>query len=218
MSTESKPTLNHWTNKKFLSALIIWYLVEASLLLFWIDINAKLWILTDLLHLAWIMVGVLIIIWSLYKSIRPQISFFKIGLNLFVVWMALIIMSHTRLHGETLRFKIHKKEYEKTVLDWQTKLKMGQIDPSTIKGIQEGNCYIDVGPPLRIAFVWPGGIIDNWIGVVYDPSGFVMKCREFERSGSNWDDPSLRKGRELFGGDMFYCRQLEEGWYLCSFT
>ena len=32
---------------------------------------------------------------------------------------------------------------------------------------------VDAGPPRRVAFLQPGSILDNWEGVVYDPSGRV---------------------------------------------
>ena len=76
------------------------------------------------------------------------------------------------------------------------------------------DCYVDPGPPIRVAFVWDG-IIDNWYGPVYDPSGKVLEANKFK---SNWDDPSLADIKKLFGGDMVGCRHLTGPWYFCSFT
>lgn len=75
-------------------------------------------------------------------------------------------------------------------------------------------CYVDAGPPIRVAFVWDG-IIDNWYGPVYDPSGKVLEANKLK---SNWEDPSLADIKKLFGGDMVGCRHLTGPWYFCSFT
>ncbi len=68
---------------------------------------------------------------------------------------------------------------------------------------------VDTGPPLRLAFSYPGGILGNWCAAVYDKSGEVMiindKSRRHEMKG-------------LFGGDMTVCRPLEKYWYYCCFT
>ncbi len=34
-------------------------------------------------------------------------------------------------------------------------------------------CEFDAGPPARAAFSW-GGLVDNWVGVVIDPSNDIM--------------------------------------------
>jgi hypothetical protein len=35
------------------------------------------------------------------------------------------------------------------------------------------DCLIDEDPPVRVAFVWYE-ILDNWTGIVYDPTGAVL--------------------------------------------
>ena len=78
--------------------------------------------------------------------------------------------------------------------------------------------YVDPGPPIRVAFPWPGGIIDNWYGAVFDPSGEVMEVNKFERDFSNWQEPSLQGTKKLFGGHLHYAEHLYGSWYLCYFT
>jgi hypothetical protein len=63
------------------------------------------------------------------------------------------------------------------------------------------DCEVDQGPPVRVAFVW-GGILDNWQGIVYDPTGVVL----------------TEKGHLLFGGDLIHARHLWKDWYYCAFT
>ncbi len=76
---------------------------------------------------------------------------------------------------------------------------------------------IDEGPPVRVAFSW-GGIIDNWHGIVYDPTGEVLKANQFKRDWSNWNDPNLHAVKKLFDGDMTSATHLWGPWYYCTFT
>lgn len=75
---------------------------------------------------------------------------------------------------------------------------------------------VDCGPPRRIAFPMPGGIIDNWVGVVYDPTGLVMEVNQVDLK--DLKNPKFAHVVGLFGGDMIYARHLFGHWYMCSFT
>jgi hypothetical protein len=63
---------------------------------------------------------------------------------------------------------------------------------------------IDYGPPVRYAFLQPGGLLDNWGGIIYDPSHKV--AAETEHLS------------ELFGGDMMMCWHMKGAFYYCGFT
>jgi hypothetical protein len=77
---------------------------------------------------------------------------------------------------------------------------------------------IDPGPPRRVAFSW-GGILDNWRGIVYDPTGEVMKANILDtQSWSNRNDPDYASVAGLFGGTLIRARHLEGNWYLCWFS
>ena len=77
---------------------------------------------------------------------------------------------------------------------------------------------VDDGPPLRVAFSW-GGILDNWRGVVHDPTGEVMKANILDlKTWSNRDDPDYVSVAGLFGGTLIRAQHLEGDWYLCWFT
>jgi hypothetical protein len=80
------------------------------------------------------------------------------------------------------------------------------------------NCHIEPRLPLRVAFVEPGGILDNWIGIVYDPTGVVLKSRQFKEDWSNWNAPALGEIKRLFGGDLRWAEPLGGPWYRCTFT
>jgi hypothetical protein len=81
----------------------------------------------------------------------------------------------------------------------------------------------DDGPPLRLAFPAPGGVLDNWCGTVFDMTGSVMRINEFraDSAQSNLtrsDEPTGTSLSKLFGGDMIGCRKLHAPYYFCCFT
>jgi hypothetical protein len=117
-----------------------------------------------------------------------------------------------RLIGTYARFFRLQSEYEAVVQ------RMDPTKPATLERQDSDPSFeIDEGPPLRVAFSW-GGIIDNWYGIVYDPTGEVMRANEFKSDWSNWGDPKLKQVKRLFGGDLLHARKLKPSWYFCSFT
>lgn len=76
--------------------------------------------------------------------------------------------------------------------------------------------YIDYGPPVRVAF--PGGIgfLDNWAGIVYDPTGDVMLADGWEPDTGVWRAPN--RITKLFDGDLIGCTPLWGHYYHCRFT
>lgn len=73
---------------------------------------------------------------------------------------------------------------------------------------------------MRVSFLEPGGLLDNYTAVVYDPSGLVMKANQLKitGAGANWYDARFSKVKKLFGGDMFRAEHLRGNWYRCGFT
>lgn len=77
---------------------------------------------------------------------------------------------------------------------------------------------VDPGPPVRVAVSW-GGILDNWRGLVHDPTGEAMKAKRLDlETWSNRGDPDDASVAGLFGGTLVRARHLEGDWYLCWFT
>jgi hypothetical protein len=76
---------------------------------------------------------------------------------------------------------------------------------------------VDRGPPVRVAFA-KGGIIDNWMGVVYDPSDAVAQAKGWDFSTGKQTFTAPPGVKELFGGDMVACSHLYGHYYLCGFT
>ena len=112
-----------------------------------------------------------------------------------------------------LRFERHRAAYERVVREVTSGAARAGTQPVT------GPRYdVDSGPPVRIVFPQPGGIIDNWEGIVYDPTGAVGAARgwRFDRGRQEFTAPA--GVRTLFGGDLVGCRSLGGPWYICSFT
>jgi hypothetical protein len=76
---------------------------------------------------------------------------------------------------------------------------------------------IDQGPPVRIAFVW-GGHLDNWYGVVYDPTGKVLEATKSGISWLSWNDHSFTNVKKLFGSGLISAEHLTDSWYFCDFN
>jgi hypothetical protein len=119
-----------------------------------------------------------------------------------------LLFAGCRFLSQDVRFLISKAHYERRLEEILT----GKVTRcADVAGIE-------FGPPDRVAFYWKRGVTDNWVGLVYDPSGEVLQAREFRRDWSNWSDPKLEKVRDLFGGAMYNARHLTGPWYICWFT
>jgi hypothetical protein len=117
--------------------------------------------------------------------------------------------------GLQLRFYRLKQEYSEIV----AMLQSGSISQ---KGTHHGIPYQSENEPeFRVSFSW-GGIIDNWYGVIYDPSGKIMRCNESEPSllplQSSSDEKELHQIRMIFGGVLYKAEHLGDHWYLGWFT
>jgi len=109
--------------------------------------------------------------------------------------------------GTHFRFLRLKSEYAGIV----EQLEAGTIET---RGVCDGISYqSEAGPELRIAFGW-GGLIDNWYGVVYDPTGLVIRSNEFLSDWPNWQAPDLAQVKGLFGGDLRRAQHLGGHWFL----
>ena len=73
----------------------------------------------------------------------------------------------------------------------------------------------DVGPPVRVAFMTNAGFLDNWRGIVFDPTGEVRLAHGWDAAGNFYAPTEVT---ELFGGDVDECDHLVAAYYYCSFT
>lgn len=127
------------------------------------------------------------------------------ALTVFLAWPMLAFGSWL---GDFAQLGINWNRYQGIVED----LRAGREAEPSEQG--EVVYYVDEGPPLRVAFN-PQGILDNWSGIVFDPTGEVMKADGFDASGTFRAPQQITK---LFGGDLLYCRHLLGDYYSCSFA
>lgn len=116
--------------------------------------------------------------------------------------------------GLQLRFYRFQKEYSEIVAELQS----GSIART---GEHLGIAYTSENEPdFRVAFSW-AGIIDNWYGVIYDPSGKIMHYNKSDPPLSGHlpiTDEELEKISMIFGGVIYKAEHLGGNWYLGWFT
>lgn len=117
------------------------------------------------------------------------------------------------LTGAWLRLLSNRTQYEAIIAS----LEAGHRDPADGQHRSErGITFIaDRGPPLRVAFN-PEGILDNWSGIVFDPSQDVVNAAPFDPASGNGG--ARQSITSLFGGDLVRCRRLGGSYFFCSFT
>jgi hypothetical protein len=121
---------------------------------------------------------------------RQSATCLLVVLATWIIW----IYAPTHSLGIVVRFWLEEERYAASVAE----VSSGALPACAATRA----CEIDPSSPSRIAFSW-GGILDNWIGVVYDPSGDIV---------------NIERHQGAFGGDLVGCEQIKGRYYLCSFT
>ena len=75
--------------------------------------------------------------------------------------------------------------------------------------------HADDGPPVRVVFLTNPGFLDNWSGIVFDPTRAVEQARGWDAKGKFYAPERVTK---LFGGDLVGCDRLVGFYYYCGFT
>ena len=125
--------------------------------------------------------------------------------------------------GDKLRFLRYEKKYVQIIEKIETK-------KISSNGSLNGISYdTEVDPAMRVSFSW-GGIIDNWRGIIYDPTNELSKIAENnqihinsgERKQLTPDEERYIKEtaelKLLFGGVIYKVKKMGNNWYLCWFT
>lgn len=174
-----------------------------------------LWILALAPAGAWILMGAVLMfvaLWRLRRAAERPFALRVIGSVLGgVVLYYPISLLGARITAQT-RFRWNQSQYESLVA--RRPPPDGRL--GAIQYADGLEFIVDPGPPWRVAFPWPGGIIDNWCGAVFDPTGRVVPSKDGVGGGPRSTVPEdLFK---LFGGDLVSCRSLSPPYYLCCFT
>lgn len=130
---------------------------------------------------------------------------------LLAAWPALAAGSFS---GTWTRLMVNRGHYKAII----AKAVRGEHSPSETSPAYEedgGVIYVvDRGPPVRVAFN-PEGMLDNWSGIVFDPTREVMLADGFDDEGKFLAPERITK---LFHGDLMGCRRLWGDYFHCSFT
>jgi hypothetical protein len=105
-------------------------------------------------------------------------------------------------------------EYERVVQQIAQKSEDGARIDST------SDYEVEQGSPLRVAFLWPGSVVDNRATIVYDASDELAALASVK--GRILDaakvDSNIRSLSQIFGGNVIVCYRLKKNWYYCYFT
>jgi hypothetical protein len=127
---------------------------------------------------------------------------------------AAAIVAVPALHGAAvwIAFELRRGELQAVVDDVENG-RLQRVGGRTAGGIAY---IVEEGQPFRIAFVTQPGVVDNWGGIVYDPTHGVAAA-----VAPSWTDAGRAvpdQVRELFGGDIVTCQHIDGFFYRCGFT
>jgi uncharacterized membrane protein len=142
---------------------------------------------------CFVLMNVLLVLDSIVAGARKQ------GWSRLLVAAVLLVLAlpQTQLRSgltwlaAAIRLRLHEREYEEEA---RAVLALPESQ------MPESPWERDGGPPRRAALVF-GGITDNWLGLVYDPSQTMEDAPE-----------------KVFGGDLVCSTHLWGPWYLVDFT
>ncbi|MED5457234.1 MAG: hypothetical protein VX428_06960 [Verrucomicrobiota bacterium] len=125
--------------------------------------------------------------------------------------------------GDKLRFLRYEKKYVQIIEKIETK-------KISFNGSVNGISYnTEADPVMRVSFSW-GGILDNWRGIIYDPTNELSTIAENNQININSgdrnsltpaDEEYIKETTELkllFGGVIYKVKKMANNWYLCWFT
>ncbi len=165
--------------------------------------------------LSGIFLFLIVNIWLLVLLIYRLILIFRLKRDIYraeilILFFIILILNFTPIKRASLYLRAYTEhfKYVETI---------EEIEQGNINVCQNIHCKIDDGPPIRVAFVWDG-FVDNWSGVIYDPTGIVMNSNLLKVDFSNRNDSEYVKAGRLFGGDMTDAIHLWGDWYYCCFT
>lgn len=171
------------------SVIFAGMLVLYTIFLQWLSL------LAILLFPAILLTGAVGAIWSGFDTFRTRSWASFHGVVIVFCAATIWFVLPTNYIGAYIRARAESNGYEETI-------RQAQAGEAVSCDDRLYSCMVDEGPPVRVAFVW-GGILDNWVGAIYDPHHVILDAKRYEK---------------LFGGDMLGCERLWDSYYFCGFT
>ena len=143
---------------------------------------------------------------------RERVAIYAAAPTLLVItlclsWPSLALGSYT---GTMSRLMLNQGHYKAIIAKVRANPK-----PAWFQDDNGVTYSVDLGPPIRVAFN-PAGMLDNWSGIIYDPTGDVMLADGFDPKTGKFPAPD--RVTKLFNGDLVSCRRSWSDYYDCSFT
>ena len=186
-------------------ATIVWLAVTLVSSAFYFELFERFWVLTWLVApFPLIAVGAFLCIMAIVQTSNRSSRTSGLLVLVLVVGMA-CLTGFTNFSME-LGARVRLLRCERTYMRQVESFARGSL-------VRElGSCggvpQVDQGLPIRVAVPW-GGWGDTWLGVVYDPSGEVLKARD--------ENPYRYQVANLFGGHIHGVEHLWGPWYFCWF-
>lgn len=131
--------------------------------------------------------------------------------TILLAWPALSAGNYS---GAWARLMLNRHQYEHIIENVREGVRSRGTE-SLLKEDGGVEYLVDPGPPIRVAFN-PAGLLDNWSGIIFDPTDVVMQADGFDLRAGKYVAPD--EVTKLFGGDLVSCRKLWGHFYDCSFT
>ena len=200
-------------------ALIVWAIAGVLLAFFQRPVFDALWTIAGLVYVAYAGSGFLLVTVIGAYSIANRnkiaalvcVGFFAVGAALLYLEPQIGSIGNTAIGS--YRFNKNVDEYNKIVAELA-----GAPVSEHYGSVDDIRYVVDGGPPVRVAFPQPGGILDNWEGIVFDPTGEVKKAVGWARVDGKQAFTAPKSVVSLFGGDIVSCAHIQGSYYRCWFT
>ena len=174
-------------------------------------LDGSAWLLLPWLA-VWIAALILLIAGLFYlRSIRRAPGAVLLTISLLPIAVTVVAPLIDRVAARSA-FELRRSDYQSAV-DMVNGSRAAMNGGTTARGT---TFLVDAGPPRRVAFVTNPGVVDNWAGVIYDPTDAVASAQ-----APSWTEAGAAVSpevRELFGGDIVSCRHIDDHFYRCGFT
>ena len=184
-------------------ASLVWFTLMLGVFIFSPPLNEAFFMLFPFASWALVGVGVVLLSCAAVLFVRKRrgtiamaacliglIGYYTVGFDL----------------GRHVLFQIRRPHYEALL---QHAKQTGSLP--------KGSGHVDLSSPAKFAFYWQRGVVDNWAGVVFDPTGDIARIN----IATNFDElynPAVSDLVGIFGGTYYHWQDMGDGWYICWFT
>lgn len=196
----------------------IWVTTLLAVCITYYRIYDAIYLFTSYAIIGLSFLGLILAIYSLKalfkeRNKKPPI----IALILTISLSIFFVVSDKWIHfGNIARFYIEKSGYEATIAKV-----MDRNDDKEREKLCSGKCKIENGSdgnPRQLVFPWTSmDVLIGWLGVVYDPTGEIIKAPWLMRENPNIDVNSPVAKRTFFGCSVLNVEHLSGNWYLVHF-